>query len=531
MFIHGEFTNKQGQRVRVEILTGQDRTTELEIGTEEAGLWFTAEDPVVVESEVNDTFDVLLPHSCTVRLLSRQFRPEFFCTSCREAVVNVRLAGRLVFAGFIEPMALSQPYNDALDELELSCIDALSALQYSKYKDVGAAGVIYEELRLQATIRTFRDIAEGILTGIASGIDLSGGQPEFLWDMSKGMAEQDRAAGADVLSGIAVNDLLFLGDTEDDAWTQQDVLAELLRYLDLHIVQDGGTFRVFSWETLKADGSAQWHPLFGDVVPDVLNLSTGAPFQPFNRSPQIRYRFRPAPALRLTAAAVWQLQYLSNGPEGASEDYIKNSLVPEFYLGAEVAPAEGLTYGADAHLISLKPRVEATADGVTRRVDERMTTYTLGAHARLKRGEWMVAAKTFLASGLDHLAMLGGFGARSEDAATGRRDYTPFRHSTSWLNVTYGTRWKTALFLGYSKNLGTDDALIDREQVYGMGLDIDQLITCNVNISYNLPHWQLGVEYCPSTAFYGTTELATGRARHTRAVTNHRVLALLMYYF
>lgn len=263
MFIHGEFTNKQGQRVRVEILTGQDRTTELEIGTEEAGLWFTAEDPVVVESEVNDTFDVLLPHSCTVRLLSRQFRPEFFCTSCREAVVNVRLAGRLVFAGFIEPMALSQPYNDALDELELSCIDALSALQYSKYKDVGAAGVIYEELRLQATIRTFRDIAEGILTGIASGIDLSGGQPEFLWDMSKGMAEQDRAAGADVLSGIAVNDLLFLGDTEDDAWTQQDVLAELLRYLDLHIVQEGGTFRVFSWETLKANGSAQWHPLFG----------------------------------------------------------------------------------------------------------------------------------------------------------------------------------------------------------------------------------------------------------------------------
>ena len=274
-----------------------------------------------------------------------------------------------------------------------------------------------------------------------------------------------------------------------------------------------------------------WHPLFGDVVPDVLNLSTGAPFQPFNRSPQIRYRFRPAPALRLTAAAVWQLQYLSNGPEGASEDYIKNSLVPELYLGAEVAPAEGLTYGADAHLISLKPRVEATVDGVTRRVDERMTTYTLGAHARLKRGEWMVAAKTFLASGLDHLAMLGGFGARSEDATTGRRDYTPFRHSTSWLNVTYGTRWKTALFLGYSKNLGTDDALIDREQVYGMGLDIDQLITCNVNISYNLPHWQLGVEYCPSTAFYGTTELATGRARHTRAVTNHRVLALLMYYF
>ena len=28
-----------------------------------------------------------------------------------------------------------------------------------------------------------------------------------------------------------------------------------------------------------------WHPLFGEVFPQMLNLSTGAPFQPFNRSP------------------------------------------------------------------------------------------------------------------------------------------------------------------------------------------------------------------------------------------------------
>lgn len=34
-----------------------------------------------------------------------------------------------------------------------------------------------------------------------------------------------------------------------------------------------------------------WHPLFGEVFPQMLNLSTGAPFQPFNRSPQIRYRY------------------------------------------------------------------------------------------------------------------------------------------------------------------------------------------------------------------------------------------------
>ena len=34
-----------------------------------------------------------------------------------------------------------------------------------------------------------------------------------------------------------------------------------------------------------------WHPLFGDVSPQILNLSVGAPFQPFSRAPQIRYRY------------------------------------------------------------------------------------------------------------------------------------------------------------------------------------------------------------------------------------------------
>ena len=267
MYIHGEFANKQGQRVKVEIVTGADRTTELEIGTEEAGLWFTADDPVVVEAEVNDTFDVLLPHSCSIRLLSRQFRQEFFSASCRDAVVNVRLGGRLVFAGFIEPMAFSQPYNDALDELELSCIDALSALQYSKYKDVGAAGVLYGDVKAAAKQRTFLDILKEAITGVASGIDLSGAAPvRLLFDGSKQLGAG--AAEFSLLSWLAIPELLFLGDTEDDVWGQDEVVEEMLRYLDLHIMQDGADFYIFSWQTQTAYpgtdvGTVVWRDLLG----------------------------------------------------------------------------------------------------------------------------------------------------------------------------------------------------------------------------------------------------------------------------
>ena len=70
-----------------------------------------------------------------------------------------------------------------------------------------------------------------------------------------------------------------------------------------------------------------WHPLYGDVAPQILNLATGAPFQPFSRAPQIRYQYKVSD-VRLTAAAIWQSQYLSAGPAGKSQNYIKNSCVP-----------------------------------------------------------------------------------------------------------------------------------------------------------------------------------------------------------
>ena len=48
-----------------------------------------------------------------------------------------------------------------------------------------------------------------------------------------------------------------------------------------------------------------WHPLYGDVAPEILNLNMGAPYQPFSRAPQIRYRFT-SENFRLTAAAIWR---------------------------------------------------------------------------------------------------------------------------------------------------------------------------------------------------------------------------------
>lgn len=261
MYIHGSFLSQRGDTITVHIVTGNDRTQTIEIGTEKADVYFS-EDPAEIENEVNDTFDVLLRNSAKIRLLCGNLITNLFSTSCRDAVVNIYKNDTCIFAGFIEPQTLSQPYNDRWDELELNCIDALSALQYSKYKNVGALGVVYAFVKAEAAQRSFYDIATEMLQGVTKGLDILGNQNiKFWYDGSKAVDAQT-ANRYQVFRQLSISDLLFLGDDESDVWQQDEVLEELFKYLNLHIVQDGFNFYIFSWESVKAaPDKIIWHDI------------------------------------------------------------------------------------------------------------------------------------------------------------------------------------------------------------------------------------------------------------------------------
>ena len=203
----------------------------------------------------------MLCQQATVRLLARNFVPDFFCASCRDAVVNIYREGKCLFAGFIEPQSYSQGYNEEFDEIELSCIDALTALQYAKYRDVGSLGVLYNVVKAEAEQRTFLAMLKEILGGVTAELDIVGGNAmRYLYDGSK--AVDDLAGNRYAIFGqLTVSELLFLGDEEDDVWQQDEVLEEILKYLNLHIVQDGFTFYLFSWESVKGNERIYWRDL------------------------------------------------------------------------------------------------------------------------------------------------------------------------------------------------------------------------------------------------------------------------------
>ncbi len=281
-----------------------------------------------------------------------------------------------------------------------------------------------------------------------------------------------------------------------------------------------------NWGTSSVLVGQTWNPLYGDVAPQILNLNMGAPFNPFGRAPQIRYRYADK-NFQFTASLLWQSQYLSQGPDGKSNKYIKESGIPEMYIGADYKNKNWLV-GAGIQMISLTPRSQATVDGKTYKVDERVTSFSYEVHMKYTSPKWFVAAKSVLGSNLTHASMLGGYGIKSVDSRTGEQEYSPNRNSSSWISIVYGKKWKPGVFFGYMKNLGTKDAV---SKMIGTGTNVDQLMHATAELTYNIPNWKLGVEYSFSSAWYGNLNNANGKIIDTHSVNNNRLVMTALFTF
>ena len=295
------------------------------------------------------------------------------------------------------------------------------------------------------------------------------------------------------------------------------------------------------WEKDNLLVGQAWHPMMGDMMPDVFSLATGAPFTPFSRSPQVRYD-RLAGKFKLTATALYQFQYLSYGPNAndlksstTSFDYARKALIPELYFQA-MYKNENFMAGAGVDILTLKPRTEYT-DRLGESVisDQLITSFSPTAFFSYKEGNWGIKGRVTYAQNASHLNMLSGFGV-TEMKYNGEVEYGSLKSVTGWIDVTYKQQLKKGtltycLFGGYGKNLGCEDDFVSPSMMYVRGYkNIDNFWRVSPSVLYTHNAMQIGLEYEPTTVGYGTMK-ADGSVDKEREVTNHRICALLKYNF
>lgn len=287
--------------------------------------------------------------------------------------------------------------------------------------------------------------------------------------------------------------------------------------------------------TFKAGQS--WHPMAADM-PDVFSLNTGAPFGPFSRTPLAQADYKLTDEISFTGAALWQMQYCSNGPEGKSASYIKYGNTPEIYLGANYKSG-GLIVRAGINMLSIKP---VYYDALGYRTD-RITTFTPFFYTQYAKNLFSIKFKTVFAEAGDHLNLNGGYGVKKV-LDDGNMQYTPTRNSSSWVSLCYGKKVQAILFAGYVKNFGTKEALAANAAGKPEGFwfsgnsydNMNQMARVTPTLIYNLGKVAFGLEYEMTTVQYGDKaqgiNLANGLyEKGLHWVTNHRVQGLVKYTF
>lgn len=363
------------------------------------------------------------------------------------------------------------------------------------------------------------------------GLNLAG--PELLGAKSSGKIEADFAAG------------------------KNDVNNAILRLRHAYVKLDWDNNQGRTQSLLMGQ---YWHPMSGDIMPEVLGMAAGAPFRAHSRTPQLTYTLYNN-GFGLTASALYQLQYMYNGPSATVSgttvswsstnalSYYNTAIMPELFFGLNYKGEKVYTQlGVDVQPI--RPR---TNGYVTRNVGGVDKLYKVDVNElniwgsptfyfQYTDNKFALKFRTTFAQNTSHLNQLNGYAVTDVDATTGEWSYAPMRASISYLNLAYGKKVRGNMFFGYMKNLGCGEDLYDfgtsSYLIFLKGgnnfTKLNSVFRVAPSISYNVKAFNIGLEYEMTMASFGDLK-SNGAIDVTNdnfhSVINNRICCLVKYNF
>jgi hypothetical protein len=350
------------------------------------------------------------------------------------------------------------------------------------------------------------------------------------------------------VSGYRIGDLKVSGAVEGDFYCMNgSVAAFRLRQAYMGLLWDNLVLG-----DLLVNVGQTWHPLAADL-PHVTNLETGAPFNPFNRSPQIMAHWTVG-KFTWTGGILYPMQYLPTGPNGKSGDYNKYGLIPEVYLGVSLKSG-GFLGRVGVDFFSIKPRWNApiitTADvvdgqrvlvydtSVTKQNQSRLFAYSPFVFLQYTHGSFQVKAKSILAQAGEHLNLLSGYGA-TFDWNREELTYTPMQDWASYISFQVGKKWQFLAMAGYMQRLGTTKSIFGYDDYFVNSLwlntsadtRIQRAVRITPTIALNVGKLTFSLEYNGTAAFFGEGQYNIGGLYESgHWVLNHRIEQMVKFNF
>ena len=286
-------------------------------------------------------------------------------------------------------------------------------------------------------------------------------------------------------------------------------------------------FVKLNWTNTELLLGQYWHMMFiTGCFPGTVSFNTGTPFQFFSRNPQARITQRIGD-LSIAGMLAAQRDFSSPGGSGV----LRNSLLPDLQ-GQVTYSTDRLLAGVTVGYKNIVPRIKT---------DSLYKTTTgvggLSGEAFLKIVTSPVTYKfqaTYLQNGYDGLS-IGGFAVQSvTDPLRDYREYTTINTLNLWTDIhSNGDKIQVGVFAGYSRNLGTSEALDDVSTLpmYSRGHNIAMLYRISPRFIINSGKTRFAFELEHTGASYGDSVNSKGIPGDLSLKVNNRFLVAVYYFF
>jgi hypothetical protein len=292
------------------------------------------------------------------------------------------------------------------------------------------------------------------------------------------------------------------------------------------------------WECFKLIAGQTWHPLALPMT-DTISFNQGNPISAYGRSPQVFLSYKLG-CFEFWGAALSQIDFTSDGPQGESSEYLRNAVMPNLNFQVHYHIDEANEVGVMVDIKRLVPRLE-TLTGY--KAYESIMSYSADAFVMLHWPRWFLISEVTFASNLYEFNTLGGYAVHSVEPVTDHRTYTNVRSVSWWVDtaMTKTHKLQPGIFLGVVKNIGApktvlpnvvgpDGTIID-QRVYVLGPNVDTVFRISPRFRLRIAdQCTFGVEIEYTRAAYGTMT-ADAKVTNTSPVGNTRLLGALYYYF
>ncbi|OYT17470.1 MAG: hypothetical protein B7C24_02280 [Bacteroidetes bacterium 4572_77] len=277
------------------------------------------------------------------------------------------------------------------------------------------------------------------------------------------------------------------------------------------------------WENASFLMGQYWHPLnVPEMMPQVLSLNMGAPMHAFSRGPQIRLTQKMG-ALKWIAVAFAQRDYASNGPQGVSSIYLRNSVIPDLSLQLQYE-RKGVFAGFGGNFKQLDFKTYTIDNKL---LHDKLASFAAIAFLKFESKKWDLRVQTVWGQNLYDQIMLGGVAVAQVDSMAGNISYTNLASASAWSSINYKYKnWKFGIFGGFTKTLGASTEI--NGAIYARGYSVHHVYRISPQWSYKIKNLIIANEWEYTVAAYGDPD-SYAKVKESYSVANLRFTLSLIY--